>query len=105
MISTAHPKPKGPLDDLMHHIDAALAPPHNLMPSVKGGKPMLLVADVKVEDVSPWLRWAVSPCVVLASSWRPRSRSPPPLSFPSFLTACTLPRTLSRCSSSSRTPL
>ncbi|KAJ7456181.1 hypothetical protein FB451DRAFT_1407504 [Mycena latifolia] len=83
MISTAHPKPKGPLDDPANHIGAALAPPsptppalvpahhsnhstHGSMPSVKGGKPTLLEAGVKVEDVSPWLRWAVSPRAALA---------------------------------------
>ncbi|KAJ7456183.1 longevity assurance proteins LAG1/LAC1 [Mycena latifolia] len=83
MISTARPKPKGPLDDPAHHIGAALAPPsptppalvpphlththsHNSMPSVKGGKPTMLAAGVKAEDVSPWLRWAVSPHSALA---------------------------------------
>ncbi|KAJ7456173.1 hypothetical protein FB451DRAFT_1564752 [Mycena latifolia] len=68
--------------DPAHHIGAALAPlsptppalvpahhTHNnshSMPSVKGGKPTLLVAGVKAEDVSPWLRWAVSPRAALA---------------------------------------
>ncbi|KAJ7456195.1 hypothetical protein FB451DRAFT_1183983 [Mycena latifolia] len=110
MISTARPKPKGPLDDPAHHIGAALAPPsptppalvpahvphnsHNSMPSVKGGKPTMLAAGVKAEDVSPWLRWAVSPHSALALLM-----APPLLAIPTSFLLPFLPEAVRPCES------
>ncbi|KAJ7456187.1 hypothetical protein FB451DRAFT_1512627 [Mycena latifolia] len=88
--------------DPAHHIGAALTPPsptppalipahvphsnHGSMPSVKGGKPTLLAAGVKAEDVSPWLRWAVSPRAALALLM-----APPVLALPTAIVIPFLP--------------
>ncbi|KAJ7456177.1 hypothetical protein FB451DRAFT_1407502 [Mycena latifolia] len=59
------------------------------MPSVKGGKPTLLAAGVKAEDVSPWLRWAVSPRAALTLLM-----VPPLLAVPTSLVLPFLPEAL-----------